>query len=60
MTVFGDVHQVVIEVELADPPQQFVARSYVEYPADGPQAEFLQMLVPGRSTMLVWKNMMQD
>jgi len=56
-TIFGNVHQVVIEFESAGPPQAFVERGYAEQPAEGAQREFLELITPGQSTMMVWKDL---
>jgi hypothetical protein len=54
-TIFGSVHQVRTEVELAGPPQVFLERGYAEHAAEGAQGELLQLIAPGQSTMQVWK-----
>jgi hypothetical protein len=52
------VHQLVIEVELAQPPQEPWISGYAEFgpeQLDGAQGEFLKLIVPGRSELRLLK-----
>jgi hypothetical protein len=52
-TVFGSVHQVLVEMEAEKIPEYLLEQSYAEHPAEGAQGEFLQLIVPGRTEMRV-------
>ena len=58
VTVFGSVHQVVIEVEAAQPPQDWFTTAYAEVGPEelgGAQGEFLKLIVPGRTELKLLK-----
>jgi len=58
ITVFGSVHQIVIEIEMDQPPEEPWLSGYAEFgpeQLDGAQGEFLKMIVPGQSELKLWK-----
>lgn len=57
ITVFGSVHQVIVEAEVETIPAPFLERGYAEHPAEGNQGEFLKLIVPGRSELRVLKEL---
>lgn len=57
ITVYGSVHQVLIEVETEGVPGHLTERAYAEHGGDGVQAEFLAMIVPGRSELRLLKGL---
>jgi hypothetical protein len=56
ITLFGSVHQVMVEAEVETIPEPFL-RGYAEHPAEGAQGEFLQLIVPGHSELRVLKEL---
>lgn len=60
VTVFGNVHQVVIEVETDQPPQDWLSFAYAEVgpeEEEGSQGEFLKLIVPGRTELKLLKEL---
>jgi hypothetical protein len=57
ITVAGSVHQVTVEVEGEEIPVYMLEHPYAEHPAEGPQSEFLQWIVPGRSEVRLLKEL---
>jgi hypothetical protein len=55
ITVFGSVHRIVIEVEMEKVPEDPLV--YAEGAPEGTQGEFLKMIVPGRSELLLLKEL---
>jgi hypothetical protein len=56
ITVFGSVHQVIVEVEVETIPEPLL-HGYADHPAEGAQGEFLKLIVPGRSELRVLKEL---
>ena len=54
ITVFGSVHQVIVEIEMEKLPEEPVV--YAEM-ADEGQSELLTFIVPGRTTLHVLKEL---
>ena len=55
ITIFGSVHQFVAEFEMEKLPEDLWV--YAESPPEGAQAEFLKMIVPGRTEVRLLKEL---
>lgn len=55
ITVYGSLHQVVIEAETESAVSHLTERAYAELGGEGAQGEFLAMIVPGRSELRLLK-----
>jgi hypothetical protein len=57
ITVYGSLHQVVIEAETESAVSHLTERAYAELGGEGAQGEFLAMIVPGRSELRLLKEL---
>lgn len=57
ITVYGSLHQVIIEVETDSAAGYLTDHAYAELDSEGAQGEFLAMLVPGRSELRLLKEL---
>jgi len=57
ITVYGSLHQVIIEAETESAVSHLTERAYAELGGEGAQGEFLAMIVPGRSELRLLKEL---